>query len=363
MNYNPNYGVLIDEIDGIEESFKDENYWYKLSISRNKRVLDVCFKYPDNINFNQLSRNSSDYAIQYLKKHPTKIDYNELSTNSHPEAIQLLKENPTRINYNKLSQNKNPEIIQMIREYINNNPDPQNLPNWGVLSENSHPDAIQLLKENPTKINWTFLSRNSHPDAIQLLKENPTKINWDFLELNKNTEALQMVFDKLYSNPVYAKSVYKKIGINPKAYNMIKKLMNKFTPQSIPELLKEHLHISMNPNKEILNILKNFPSAINWKELCENPAAIDLIETEKWYERFPNEIKWVVLSGNPNIFEDEDFHDLKPLIHKRQNVFRQELMASALHPSRITQFTNQFDSPTQDFFVPNKRQRKNSPTN
>ena len=55
--------------------------------------------------------------------------------------------------------------------------------------------------------------------------------------------------------------------------------------------------LSMNPNA--INLLKQYPEKINWKNLClnNNPEVIDLLEKNK------DKINWTNLSQNENAID------------------------------------------------------------
>ncbi len=98
------------------------------------------------------------------------LDWDKLSSNPNDGAIELLKANPDDINWGRLSKNPNPSAIELLKtKMIEENEmyedDYDNLDyyekiNWANLSSNANPEAIELLKENQRKINWYILSGN-----------------------------------------------------------------------------------------------------------------------------------------------------------------------------------------------------------
>jgi hypothetical protein len=93
-------------------------------------------------------------------------------------------------------------------------------------------------------------------------------------------------------------------------------------------------YLSENPNA--IPILENNPDKINWYNLASNPNGIPLIE------KYPDKIKYHLVldcdnfSVNLPIFEiDYD------AIEKRCSIYKEELIAIALHPYRIEHYLNQ----------------------
>ena len=94
-------------------------------------------------------------------------------------------------------------------------------------------------------------------------------------------------------------------------------------------------NLSMNPNA--IHILSNNNNKIDWHWLSRNPNATDLLEKNL------NKINWYSLSLNPSIFE-YDYETLE----KRCNIFKEELMKKALHPSIIKRYLNHPDLKDKD---------------
>ena len=78
----------------------------------------------------------------------------------------------------------------------------------------------------------------------------------------------------------------------------------------------------MNPNA--IELLEQNLDKVDWDYLSSNPNAIDILKQNK------DKINWYYLSLNPSIFE-VNYEFLK----QRIDVFREELMMKAWHPSRI----------------------------
>ncbi len=116
------------------------------------------------------------------------INWDYLSINSSDKAVELIKNNLHQINWIKLHQNENPAVIK-------------------------------ILENNPEMINWTILSYNKN--AVELLKSNKDKINWYCIALNPLiTEIIDyddvkyLISGIIYKNPNIFVYDYKQMEIN-----------------------------------------------------------------------------------------------------------------------------------------------------
>jgi hypothetical protein len=219
-------------------------------LSRNPNAIDFLKKYPEYINYDELSKNINPDAIDILLKNPSKINWSNLSLN--PAAIELLRKNKNKIDWDKLSLNKN--IISFLsHDDIDNDIDKLN---WDNLSKNG--ESITLLREYPRYINWTNMSGNSK--GIELLCEklsrNKRIINYNELSLNETSEAIAIL-----------RQNFKKINWHNLAYNKC---------------------------KEAIELMKEYPENICWDALCCNPNALEILEQNQ------DKICWNILSSNTN---------------------------------------------------------------
>ena len=76
---------------------------------------------------------------------------------------------------------------------------------------------------------------------------------------------------------------------------------------------------------------------IDWRLLSGNPNAMILLEKNV------DKIRWFELSSNPSIFE-LDYEALE----KRCNIYKEELIKKALHPSIIKRYLNHPDLKDKD---------------
>ena len=102
------------------------------------------------------------------------------------------------------------------------------------------------------------------------------------------------------------------LSMNPNAIHLLEKNLDKIFWK----------YLSGNPNA--IHLLEKNPNKINWYWLALNPNAIHLLEKNL------DKINWDRLSENPSIFE-LDYETLK----ERCNIYKEELMQIAMHPSRI----------------------------
>ena len=93
--------------------------------------------------------------------------------------------------------------------------------------------------------------------------------------------------------------------------------------------------LSLNPNA--IHLLEKNVDKIDWNRLSSNPNAIHLLEKNV------DKINWCMLSENPSIFE-LDYEGLE----NRCNIYKEELMEKALHPSTIKRCLNHPDLKDKD---------------
>jgi hypothetical protein len=324
------YATLSFNINAIDFLSLSENkkliFWVMLSLNPN--AIDF-LSLPENrkyINYSNLSLNTNPKAIKLLKKYIEEeknkkglryfeinnVDWNRLSENNTDEAIELLMKKYEeekqlslqqyeyeyqKIDWEKLSSNTNPKAIKLFLENI------ENINNRFEFSRNPCNAAIKFLKDNPTYIDWKGLSRNTNPIAIDLIIE----------KIKKGEELNDIDWDALSENPSifipYKNNITNKIKIVTRillskvpsiAQTRITDLQEDLREKVVEELLK----ISKNELRKGIPIEK-----LNWFYLSENPNAIDLIreriEIEKKlsddeYDRlsFKSKVSWDNLSSN-----------------------------------------------------------------
>jgi len=235
----------------------------ELSFNTSDEAIELLKVNKKKIDWVALSYNKSLEAIELLKENFNNIDWSSLSFNTSDDAIELLKENYDNIDWISLSGNKNPNVIPLINEKIKeenklyklsptkyNNL--ENKVDWRSLSSNPNEKAIKILKENYDNIDWGRLSSNSSDEAIQLLKANYDNIDWKELSGNRNPNALSLINKKI-------KEENKLYKLSPTKYN---NLENKIWWRAL----------SGNPNRKAIELLKNNKDKIYWPALSANPS-------------------------------------------------------------------------------------------
>ena len=86
----------------------------------------------------------------------------------------------------------------------------------------------------------------------------------------------------------------------------------------------------LSGNPAAIYLLETNQDKIDWNYLSQNPAAIHLLEANQ------DKINWVWLSQNPAIFE----LDYQAMSVERSALIKDELLAIALRPERVTQWHN-----------------------
>ena len=115
------------------------------------------------------------------------------------------------------------------------------------------------------------------------------------------------------------------LSMNPNAIHLLEKNVDKIY----------WYYLSSNPNA--IHLLEKNVDKIDWNMLSCNPNAIHLLEKNI------DKINWSGLSENPSIFE-LDYEALE----SRCNIFKEELMKKALHPSIIIRYLNHPDFKDKD---------------
>jgi len=242
-------------------------------------------------------------SIDYLYQRPHLIDWDSLSYNEN--AISLLLENKDQINWHNLSFNKGAlSILSKDMSRIN----------WGNFSKN--PAAIDMIlhydKHKYVYRNKYNFNQNPHPKAIQYFLDNPDEIMWD--SMSDNMGAFKIF--KMYG---YSKVDWLAISKNPDVIDVLLKYMGYvYLP-----------YFNMNTHPKAIEYLKNNPDKIDWTFLSMNPAAEEIIVKNL------DKVNWTTLSKNPIIFK---FNVYKCSTVKKCQIYKEELMATTLHPDRIKKY-------------------------
>jgi len=167
-----------------------------------RQLLNILEKGEDirTINFllGYMSANENSLILDYLERYPEKIQWDLLSQNSSQKAVKLLMDNPEKISVNGICINKHPLAVKYVIEEI--------IPNygmmpWSLFCMNSNPIATKYMLEHREKIVWQTFCMNSNPEATKYMLDHSDKISWKFFCRNTNrcaVEYIQKMTDIVY---------------------------------------------------------------------------------------------------------------------------------------------------------------------
>ena len=225
-NNNPNIGPLLEQ----SLHLFTKNHWDCMSLSSNPTILRFIENNPDNINWFDLSKNTSDGAIKILEKNQDKIVWVWLSSN--PSAMNIIKHNLDKIIWNCFCKNTNPEAINILEKNIDKI-------DWYYLSSN--PAAIHILSQNLDKLNSFLFSRN--PNAMNILTKYPKLIDINAIMYNPNA---------IYYSPIHMIIDYiEGFATNPNCFPLIEKMLER---GFIPEERISNLHNYLKLNESLISL-------------------------------------------------------------------------------------------------------------
>jgi hypothetical protein len=262
------------------KSWVNPNHLYTGKLYFNPNAVDYLDSTQPKLDYRLLSLCNNDDAVYIIPK--KEINWINLSSNTSSMAIHLLKQNMKNIYWFSILSNSNAIdiILEKLDEYEKKN-------NIDLLSSNPHPKALEWLANHPNRICWYYLSAN--PAAMDLLLKYPEKIRWD--GLSQNPSAIDMVLknpDKIYWS-----------------------------------------NLCRNPHPKAIDYLKTNSHLINWVMLSTNPCA------EELFLLYPNNFYYNQLSENPCIFT---YNYKKCRTVQRTTLLKEELMATVMHPDRISKY-------------------------
>ena len=254
--------------------------------SKSLYIMDDFHKFPYEIFTNSKFCSGDPFPNSKLCPsfgNPFPIGIRNLDTNilsniefSFPLGFHMLEKNPDIINWSILSLNPSLDAFNLLEK----NPDKIV---WHTLCENPSLWVIDILEKNPDKIFWGFLCKNPSFWAISLLELNPEKINWVNLSSNTNPKAISLIEKKIEEEnnlPIEVeyfvnikKICWRNLSENPSAIDLLKANSNKINVNSLCK----------NPNIKALNLLgeiveRNGYNLINWYLLYKNPNALYFIQ-------------------------------------------------------------------------------------
>lgn len=309
--------------------------FYKL-----KRVIE-----PKNIGWHKVVRCKN--TIPFIEKHIEILKQDCLKQLSlNPFAAEMLSRHPARIIWNEFV--KNPNAVHIIDKYFDLCF--QSLNKHGKKELLKHPNFVHLIKKYQQKIVDELLFIDCIPDILEIKKPE----YFDLFE--KYLEKYPEKIEEIKNTPLSGFWFY--LCQNPYAIHIIEENLHKIPNNYWGEIAKNENAIHLiEKNLDKLNCIgfnSNFQrSYVCWDNLSENPAAISFLKKNI------DKINWEFLMKNPNaiqIYEDYpekmlsylwyiDYENISvdmPIfeldydaIKKRCNIYKEELLQIALHPSRI----------------------------
>jgi uncharacterized membrane protein YkvA (DUF1232 family) len=273
-------------------------------------------------------------TIPFIEKHIDMLcKYNLLEKLSlNPFAVELLENHPEKIIWMEFV--KNPNAMHVIEKHLDICF--ASLNSYGKIQLLSHPNFIHIIPKHIDKIVDKLLCRSCIPIIAR-------KRNIVFIDL---LEKYMLKYPDKVPDFLSGSYFWDDLASNPCAVQIIEKYLNKLVnsswqslainPQAI-SILEENLHklneigwynLCENPNA--IPILKKNMDKINWFKLCNNKNAHQIIEECPEKICSYSFIDYDNFSIHSPIFEYDYL-----TIEKRCNIYKEELMQIALHPSRI----------------------------
>lgn len=155
-------------------------------------------------------------------------------------------------------------------------------------------------------VSWSALAENPNPEAVKLLSKRTSDWSSIATELpkNPNPDGFQLYLDHVW---IIVDSRGKRAGDLPSiAKNPCDAAVEFLIKQTGAKISDYINHLSSNPNPLAINLLRTYPTRIDWHELCKNPSpdAMDMLK-----DHFKDQLQrktlidgkfWVNLSKNPS---------------------------------------------------------------
>lgn len=287
--------------------------WWKLVTRENsipfiEKHIDIL----DNECLERLSKNP--FAIDMLKRHMDKISWKDFVKN--PNAIHVIDENFDKCIKSldwrgRIDLLRHPNFIHIIKKHMDKIIDRLLCSNCvSILARETGPQYISLLE--------TYLEKNSK--NIRIISENSNI----WLELAGNPNAIHILENHLEKLNTRC---WSSLAKNPNAIHLIEQNLHKLNEDGWRNL-------SMNPNA--IHILEQNIDKIIWYALGNNPNGIKILEKYPEKLAITSFFDYENISVTTPIFE-VDYDAIK----KRCDIYKEELMQIALHPSRIEQYLKQ----------------------
>ena len=291
---------------------------------------------PKKINWRDLVFKKN--AIPFIEKHIGLLDKCVLKVLSrNPFAVEMLEKHIDKISWNDFVNN--PNSIHVVEKNIDvclNSLD------WrGQIDLLRHPNFIHIINTNTDKILDKLLSINCL--SILACQQNEGYIDLLDKFMKKYPEKIPIVQSSHFWNSLCE---------NPNAIHIIEQHLDKLTnyswqilaknPSAIPILEKNTDRLgesgwrNLSGNFNAIPILEKNIDKIDWFSLSSN------INGYKLLEKYPENIKFYLFFDYDNLSVNCGIFDLDyEAIRKRCSVYKEELLAIALHPYRIEAYLKQ----------------------
>ena len=306
------------------------------------------FKITNPITINAILnyKNTQDIELidTYHKIFISYIDWDALSSNSNDLAIELLRNNPHKINYLNLSSNTNEQAALLIYDFFmknshinifeKNDKSISNIYNYLFVKQPKELSGNNNDKQTVTKVllqehKLRFIYHN-----IFSLSNDRQFIKYMFRYVNDNKHYQpELIFVHMFNNvndniilllePLYnffKCEVFRKAAINMLCSNTNINALN---------LMLSLINNNMNDNKinwdklssniNAIQICENNLNKVNWYKLCQNVNGLDIIK--KILSKNPNDkrLKWNLMLKNDN----ENIYDILSYKLDIDNEFRE----------------------------------------
>ena len=306
------------------------------------------FKITNPITINAILnyKNTQDIELidTYHKIFISYIDWDALSSNSNDLAIELLRNNPHKINYLNLSSNTNEQAALLIYDFF---------------MKNSH---INIFEKNDKSIsniyNYLFVKQpkelsgnNNDKQTVTkvLLQEHKLRfIYHNIFSLSNDRQFIKYMFRYVNDNKHYQPElifVHTFNNVNDNIILLLEPLYNFFkcevfrkaainmlcsnTNINALNLMLSLINNNMNDNKinwdklssniNAIQICENNLNKVNWYKLCQNANGLDIIKKILYKNPDDKRLKWNLILKNDN----ENIYDILSYKLDIDNEFRE----------------------------------------
>lgn len=313
----------------LKQVIKPEKiYWSK--VVRCKNTIPFIEKHieilTDDFSLKQLSLNP--FAAEMLSRHPEKIVWNEFVQN--PNAIHIIDKYfdlcfQSLNKHGKQELLKHPNFVHLIKKYKQK-----------MVDELLFIDCISYILEikKPEYFDLFEKYLEKYPEKIEEIKNAPLSRFWR--ELCENPYAIHIIEENLHNIP---KRCWDSIAKNENAIHLIEKNLDKLNYTGFNSNY-QHSFVcwdNLSENPAAISLLKKNIDRISWEHFAKNPNAIQI------YEDYPEKMRDYLYHMNY-----ENFSVTAPIfeldydaIKTRCSIYKEELIAIALHPSRIEAYLKQ----------------------